>query len=75
MSSVKTLYNQKPKDRNFPLSRALNHPHEVQRSPQAEDPAEARTVQKPFQVDKKSFDFYKKNSSSVYQEIEFLNSY
>ena len=55
MSSVKTLYNQKPKDRNFPLSRALNHPPEVQRSPQVEDPAEVRTVQKPFQADKKKF--------------------
>ena len=46
-------HNQKPKDRNISSSRALNHPHEVQRSPQAEEPAEVRTVQKPFQADKK----------------------
>ena len=54
-------HNQKPKDRNISSSRALNHPHEVQRSQQAEDPAEVRTyLQKPFQADNKVM------TSSVY---------
>ena len=71
MSTVKISYYQKPKDRNISSSRALNHPHEVQRSQQAEDPVEVRTLQ----ANKKVMTSLKKNSSSVYQEIEFLNSF
>ena len=61
-------HNQKPKDRNISSSRALNHPHEVQRSQQAEDPVEVRTLQ----ANKKVMTSLKKIPLQYIKKLNFL---